>query len=920
MNTPGACTVFGHFRLYPAERRLLKDDAPVSIGARELDILIALVEQPGKVVSKRELFARVWPGVVVEESSLRVQVAGLSRTLGEARDEARYIANVAGRGYSFVGPLITASPSDSRSGTEIIGRDRDLATVTALLGDNGLVTLHGAGGIGKTTLARAVADELSREFRDGCCFVDLSLNSGAHTAAHALASALQLVVDDPSSQNLLFLRGREMLLVFDSCETCIASAASLAEDIALHAPGVAILATSREPLRARGEHIYPLEPLDSPPLGAAASISDLSAFPAARLFCERARAGGFRNEFQDADAAIIGEICRRVDGNALALELAASRVSTYGLRQTADLLDSHMKLTWRGRRTAPPRHQTLNAMLDWSFALIDERERNLLRRLSVFAGGFGLDELRAVAGEGDADIEAMEQLVVKSLVVADTRGPRPRFRLLDTTRTYASAKLIESGMAAEIRRRHARYYLDWLTRSADVAVAPVEHTANLRAALEWAFSPEGDVDIGLGLATHACELLLRLGMLSESRRWSERALASLPRERAGSLQEVALQAALGHAAMISSGDADSAREALGRALRITEQLGDPVQQFRLLNSMHYYHRRIGSVDELFPISEHAAKIAARMGGAAPVVAARGMLGLAHHLRGDLAAAHDCLVFVRDARLGAGATNNFYGYHRAAEALIARTRWLQGFPDEALRIDRDANSADAYQDPITACLVLTWSVNVHYLRGDWATTEICVGRLLAIASEHGYLPFKWYALAIRGELQCRRGDLAAGQGNLQENLWRLREGRYDIYTSWLTCCLAESLCASGQPAQARKVLDDFDPDPVPKPDVYMPEFLRIRGVVAARAGDVAAAQKAFQASLELADRQGALSWRLRTVVSRARLQLAQGEMREARQSLAETCARFTEGFDTRDLVEASALLAEIDSRGAASAAG
>ena len=572
MRTPAKCTEFGPFRLFPAERQLLKGETPVQIGSRELDILIALVERAGEVVTKRELFARVWPDVVVEESSLRVHVAGLRKVLSDGQDHARYIVNVPSRGYSFVASLTGALAPASHTwagappqrSTRIIGRDNDISAIAELIAEHRFVTIHGPGGVGKTTLGLAVASAQAHAFADGVCFVDLSLNIGVHTVADALASALELIVraSDPTANILDFIRGREMLLVLDSCETTIDDAAALAESIIQQTPSVAVLATSREPLRAQSEHVYPLEPLSSPPEGVITTTSDLLVFPAAQLFCERAIAGGYRAELKDADAVIVGDICRRVDGNALALELAASRVSTYGLRQTADLLNSHMKLAWRGRRTAPPRHQTLTAMLDWSYALIDERERDVLRQLSVFVGGFGLDEARGVAGESDEIIEALEQLVLKSLVAVNTSGQTPRYRLLDTTRAYASAKLLETGMVGEVSRRHARYYLDWLTRSTNVAAVPVEHTANIRAALEWAFSNEGDAEIGLELATYACELFLRLGMLTESRRWSERGLESLSPERAGSLQEMALQAAIGHATMITAGNTGDVREAL----------------------------------------------------------------------------------------------------------------------------------------------------------------------------------------------------------------------------------------------------------------------------------------------------------------------------------------------------------------------
>src|SRR5262245_24552021 len=331
MTVRGNCWEFGPFRFFPAERRLLKGATPVPIGSRELDILIALVERAGEVVTKRELFARVWPDVVVEESSLRVHVAGLRRVLGDGQDQARYIVNVPGRGYCFVasltGTIAPASRSWARAlpphSTRVIGRDRDIAAVAELVAEHRFVTIHGPGGVGKTTLGLAVANAQAHAFADGVCFVDLSLNIGVHTVADALASALELIARarDPTAAIVDFIRAREMLLVLDSCETTIGDAAALAESIIQQASGVAVLATSREPLRAQSEHVYPLEPLNFPPEGVIATASDLLVFSAAQLFCERAVAGGYRAELKDADAVIVGDICRRVDGNALALEL-----------------------------------------------------------------------------------------------------------------------------------------------------------------------------------------------------------------------------------------------------------------------------------------------------------------------------------------------------------------------------------------------------------------------------------------------------------------------------------------------------------------------------------------------------------------------------------------------------------------------
>jgi len=925
MSARGSCKEFGPFRFFPAERRLLKGKTPVQIGSRELDILSALVERAGEVVTKRELFARVWPDVIVEESSLRVHVAGLRKVLADGQDQARYIVNIPGRGYSFVASLTGTSAPAARTwarappqqSTRVIGRDQDINAVAELVAGHRFVTVYGPGGVGKTTLGLAVAKAQSRAFSEGVCFVDLSLSVGVHTVADALASALELVVGtgDSTANILEFIRGREMLLVLDSCETTIGDAAVLAESIIQQAPGVAILATSREPLRAQSEHVYPLEPLSFPPEGALTTTLDLLEFSAAQLFCERAAAAGYRAELKDTDAVVIGDICRRVDGNALALELAASRVNTYGLRQTADLLDSHMKLTWRGRRTAPPRHQTLTAMLDWSYALIGEPERDVLRQLSVFVGGFGLDEARGVAGGSDVAIEELEQLVLKSLVAVDTSGQSPRYRLLDTTRAYAGAKLRETGKANEVSRRHARHYLDWLTRSTHVAAVPLELASNIRAALEWALSDGGDPHIGVGLATYACELFLRLGLVAENRRWSERALETLSPGRAGSLQDMALRAALGPDA--TAGNADTLRAALKRALGMSEGLDDPQHQFRLLSALYIYHRRAGGLDGLFPIAECAATIARSLGSTGPTVTAQAMLGVAHHLRGNLADSQTILVAVRDSQLGASAATNFYGFHRDAEVMIARTQWLRGFPDQAALTVANANRIDERRDPVTTCLGLMWGVSVHHQRGDWAVTDEYIERMLTLASEHGLLPYKWFAMALRGDLQLRRGDPVAGIGNLREYSRRLTEGGYDINARWLTCCLAEGLAASQHVEQAWKLLSDTYPDPDPRSNVYMPEFLRVRGAILAQAGNTTAAEQAFQASLDMADAQGALSWRLRTVTSLGRLHFRQGRMPEAREMLADTYGRFSEGFETLDLRSARALISEIDARMGAS---
>ena len=321
MSAGGDCFEFGPFRLVAAERLLLNGERSVPIGGRALDILITLAERSGEVVTKRELFARVWPDVTVDESSLRVQVAALRKTLDDGGDQPRFVLTVAGRGYMFVGsrssaaPLsLTWIPAPPPRPNRIIGRQPDIAAVIDLLARHRFVTVHGPGGIGKTTLGLAVASLRAPAVEHGVCFLDLSLNADAGGVAHELASALGLTVraNDPTANVVNFLRNRKTLLVLDGCEAKLDAAAVLAESVVREAPGVCVLTTSREPLRAWGEYVYPLGPLPAPPEGAAHSTSELLDYPAAQLFCERAAESGYHAEVGDADALLVGGICRRV--------------------------------------------------------------------------------------------------------------------------------------------------------------------------------------------------------------------------------------------------------------------------------------------------------------------------------------------------------------------------------------------------------------------------------------------------------------------------------------------------------------------------------------------------------------------------------------------------------------------------------
>ena len=540
--TRGAAVSFGPFRLIPAERQLERDGLPVAIGDRALMILRTLVERAGEVVGKRELIAHAWPGTTVEEGNLRFQMVALRRALGDGLSGARYISTAPGRGYCFVAPIQRTDAADAlgpghRTGdrsfrlpprlARMVGRDDNVAAIVTKLLSDRFVSIVGPGGIGKTTVAVAVGHALSERFDAAVCFVDLGPLNDATLVPAALAATLGLVTrtEDPVPSLLAALPDERMLIILDNCEHVIDAAALLAERIFETRPRIHILTTSRESLRVEGEHIHRLLPLGTPPEGALTAAEALT-FPAVQLFVSRVAMIDDRFDLSDADAPTVAEICRRLDGIALAIELAAGRVEAFGIQGTAVRLGDRMELLWQGRRTALPRHQTLRATFDWSYDLLSEPERVVLRRLSVFVGGFAMDAAEAVAAGRGLDrprvIEAIARLVAKSLVAADIEPGHSRYRLLYTTHAYARCKLIESGEVDAFARRHAEYYRDLLDPSGPVEADHwprrlASEIDNIRVALNWAFSPEGDTKIGVALAANSAPVWGALSLLAECR-------------------------------------------------------------------------------------------------------------------------------------------------------------------------------------------------------------------------------------------------------------------------------------------------------------------------------------------------------------------------------------------------------------------
>jgi predicted ATPase/DNA-binding winged helix-turn-helix (wHTH) protein len=930
-------TEFGPFQLFPSQRRLSRGGATVPLGGRALDILIVLVGNAGKVVTKQELMAQVWQEVTVDESSLRSHIAALRRVLGDGTDGVRYIINVTGQGYCFVHPVtghdrsrpVSPKGSDQSSGrplprraTSIIDREDDTNAITELLRRHRFVTVHGAGGIGKTTVALATADELLDTFGQQICFLDLGLLAPGDSVPDALASALGLVVrsPDPTSQVVAYLRGRRMLLVLDCCEHVIDVVAPLAEAILQEAPHVSILATSREPLMAEGEHIYALSPLDIPPDGVVLSADDMRRYSAASLFIERAYASGLRRPLNDLDAQVIADICRKVDGIALALELAAGRVSIHGLKGTASLLDGRLKLLWQGRRTAVARHRTLNATLDWSHDLASLDEQILLRRLSVFVGSFTLDEAQNVARGDDVDtiavVEALARLVAKSLVHVDPDGEPTQYRLLDTTRAYARGKLTESGEETEVAKRHATYFKTWLehelTGAAGRGRGPGAPGAiplgNIRSALEWCASRPDETKLHIQLASYAAELFLDINLLTECRRCCERALSALDASMLATRDEMVLRALLGRALLLTDNTGGNTDTHFHRALEIAVALGDLSYRFRILNDLHIHYRRSAVFDRLIPVAEQAMAIADSLDDPVAAATASLMLGTSHHLVGNLASAQEALGgSMRQQVLPAQASSRLMDFQSKAQLIMARTLWLQGFPDRAVDTVREA---ERYKPAgaLSTCQALILASDVFNFRGDWAILEDYLDRLIHHATDASLEPYQWFAMGYKGEIALRRGEVDTGLDVIREAIGRLQADRFELYLPWLRCALAEGLAVQGYWDQALDIVSGVIEAVQKGGGAYnLPELLRVHGELLAGAGNDTEAERRFRQSIVTASQQGALSWHLRTATSLARLWARHGRRSEARAMLEGVYANFTEGFGTEDLQAAKRLL-------------
>jgi predicted ATPase/DNA-binding winged helix-turn-helix (wHTH) protein len=922
---PDSPVEFGSFTLLRSQKLLLETGKPVRIGNRALDILIALVDRAGEVVSKEELNAFVWPRAVVEENSLRVQVAALRKVLGDGQLGARFIINLAGRGYCFVAPLSRVTTSVGPIVPPDVGRARLPTRLTRMLGRTDevealvmqmplrrLVTIVGAGGVGKTTIAVAVAERLLSAYRDGVFFVDLAQASSGPLVSNAIASAVGLnnFVGSVDAAMIDFFRDKQLLLVFDNCEHVVKVVAGLIEPMLQAASGINILATSREPLRAEGEWLHRLQSLQFPPQREDWRSDEVVKYPAVQLFVERATASLDTFDLTDRDAPLVADLCARLGGNALAIELAAARVEPFGIRGLVAQLDAHLLRLKHPRRTALPRHQTLTTMLDWSYQLLSPQEQTILRRLAIFHRAFTLDAAQAIAnpegggGVSEADLwDGIAELNSKSLMISDVTEETVLYRLPEVTRVYAFDMLSRGSEFNAISRCHALYLLRLFRESTDAwmllsksewRVRYAWGIDDVRSALHWAFSPNGDPTLGAELTVIAWSLSWPLNPFDEPDTL-QRALRVVEATPVRNTElELRLNMGLASMLMQQRGWASGVSEPAWRALEIAENSGNRAWESEARIGITICLMIAGEYNESTVHAERLSVVARESRDAVAMVVADRIGAQVWHFAGDHGRARKLAERVLGHPIPRGAIKNIGGFvdHRVSMRIVlSRIQFLEGYADAAMRLaeeavelaETDSGMSLTQALAFAACPIALW-------RGDLDLAAAYIQRLDVETRKNHF----------------RRSSIVSAEDYGSVLHYRKTGGLVPVVAP-SGSQERDFVISVHEPAVDAAAVLRAEVD---KAGWCTAEILRIHGdcLVFSNLDEAARAQALYEKSLRAAREQGALAFELRTAMSIARLRIRQRRAPEGLDLLAQVQRRFTEGHSTADLVKAAALLA------------
>jgi predicted ATPase/DNA-binding winged helix-turn-helix (wHTH) protein len=921
---------FGPFELSSRERVLRREGVVLPLGSRALDLLIYLAERPGEVIAKRELIDHVWPDVTVEEGSLRVHVAAIRKALGDGQFGNRYVANIKGRGYSFVGTVVPFAGSTKIRSDKfrhqgrlpvrplmMIGRETVIREVSDKLRDERFVTLLGPGGIGKTAIALAVGRAAAEEFGGEVYLVDLeSLTDPRHVeAAVATSLGLALKSKDASLELVDLVRSRKLLLILDSCEHVIEAVALLAELLYQETEQVHLLTTSRELLKVEGEHCCRVLPLDFPPDGSAQTATAVLQYPAVQLFVRRVAARAGSVVLTDEEAPFVAEMCRRLDGIPLAIELAAGQVAALGIKNTVARLVSRLELLKLSHRTAVPRHRTLRATLDWSYNLLSDAERIVLRRIAPFVGHFTLEGARHVAGELDVGtgeiFEAIAGLVDKSLIATRIDERQAQYRLLDTTRAYALGKLEEHNELDVISGRHAKYVAEFLElqREMMLALPRARRTAaysgqlsNIRAALEWSFGSRGDDEIATRLAAASAEVFLELSLFIECQAWAERAIARLGTRNQNPRRVMEIYASLPLVLMHTEGHDRHVRASFSRALEIATNQGNFAYELRLLSGLFMYSHWTMDIRGAADIAARSKKLALKTRDPDDTALAESMLAASNHLLGNhIIAQQHCEFGLRYSGCGPRFRAGQHLFHYTSFLLVGMARSLlyRGLLDRSLKyaelaIEEGEKSGHA----ATSCRSLALIAPVFLTMADTRRSDQYIAELSDLSVAHSLKPYCAIATGLRGQRLLLQNNLLDAISLLKRALEELHAQRQEMLNMDFVCDLAAAFVKVGEQEQAlRLVLNAIEDQQRVGKFLHMPALFRMKGLILASrsAEEEAEAENALLLSIDWAKRQSAVLFELKAATDLAELLLKQDHVPEAYKYLSAAFDRMPAGM-------------------------
>ncbi|WP_310387633.1 winged helix-turn-helix domain-containing protein [Rhizobium sp. 1399] len=884
---------FGAFSIVPARRSLLREGSAVPLGSRAVDILLFLLNHPGELKTNAEIVRQVWPDTFVDEANLRVHVSALRKALGDIKREPQFITNVPGRGYTFIAPVNrrnngavpVARPTLPRFRPErlparIFGREQTIAAVTRQLTKGRLVTIAGPGGIGKSTVARAV---IARGSFDGeIVWIDLSEVATGNLVPTVVASALGILSrsDDIAVEIAAHLQPRNVLLVLDSCEHVVGDIAKLTEDLLAEAPDLHILATSREPLRAEGERVHRLLPLDLP-LSAVTAEAALAS-PAVQLFVERADAclGGY--ELTDGDAADVVDICTRLDGIALAIELAAGRLEAMGIAALSRSLSDCFRVLTRGRRTALPRHQTLRATLDWSYLILSPEEQQALRELSVFRGRFSSGAAAAVLS-GTEPGDLLAALVAKSLVVVETATDETLYRLLDTTRLYAGEKLAASGELPDVMARFSACLSSALESAEQdlYAASPEEwpddfaqQVPGLRAALDWAFGPSGgDALLGVRLTVAALPLFFRLSLLDECLAALTHAITFLDaRPGLDEKSRMKLYAALGWPQLRATNAPEDGVAAWTTAWRIAEELGDVDHQLRAIWALWVDVLNRAEPRQGLELAERFAALAPSSADPTDVVIGRRMKAATLHWLGRHGEARqELLAMLADYEHVPQARHSVrfqFDQRVTARIIIARCLWILGDEkaalkevEETMRYARDIGHNHSISNLLAEAVC-----PLALLSGNDGEAAAAIRLLRDHTKALSLDVWHTYADGFEAELRLRDGEYRLCLAKLRPAMDILDLAGFNLFRTYFQSIEAQALSGLGQHAEAHAVIDSaLEHGDVSGERWCLPELLRVKAMVTAKGQSpegLDAASAILEAARVAARQDGAIGWERR----------------------------------------------------------